>query len=88
MRLQSLVALFSGSVAVQLLDAVGSGSVIEFAAVVVGSVLGMALTACLVWYWISRIATHDNAAVDWSTVTQQRPPAPMDQTVAGGIRAG
>lgn len=64
MRLQSLVALFSGSVAVQLLDAVGSGSVIEFAAVVVGSVLGMALTACLVWYWISRIATHDNAAVD------------------------
>ena len=46
MRLQAPVGLFSGSLAVQLLDAVRSGSVIEIAAVVVGSVVGMALTAC------------------------------------------
>ena len=64
MRLRALVALFSGSMAVQLLEAVGAGSVVEIGALVVGSALGIALTACLVWYWISRIASDENAAID------------------------
>ena len=64
MRLQALVALCSASMAVRLLDAVRSGSVVEIAALVVGSVLGIAITTCLVWYWISRIASDENAAID------------------------